>query len=365
MTDQQLVLISNKQLREQSYIVPNDKYGMASVLNLNVRRTMLACPNVEDEKTAAVLAVSEQVVIGRALQLGSCLQLGDVIVKASAGGGRVEVAPEYRGKGVCTSMINWRINNLEYDYLIGALYSTMMLPILKKMGFVIFEKPLFIYFKNLKPRLRAIGLSGALLSICAWIANVPLRVLDLINWLRRVSLQHKFVIIQEQIVPKWAGEMSMKDGHKFQEVHDQAWLQWNLDNNLNGHQRDIQSYYSIYDKKTSSPLGFFLTKERFEESAGHYCNVIKGTVCEWASADKRLTEADIHLLSLSKFSPDVFYINAIASEPSSIIKFIRMGFVRHGNFQVSFYDKKKQLDEQSRDVSNWRIRYGYANSIIC
>lgn len=365
MEDNTLLLISNKQLKERSYSIPDDRYGMAALMNDHVRETMLSCPNSGDEKTVLVLAIRNQIVVGRALQLGSRLKLGSRIVTSSAGGGRVEVTPECRGKGVGTSIIKWRMNNDEYDFIIGALYSTMMLPLLKKQGFVIFEKPLFIRFHSFRPKLQSLGLRGTLLSIITAIANIPIKCSDFVNRIRALHLYRSFIILKEDIVPEWAGQMSTNDNHKYQEIHDQSWLQWNLDHNLNGYPQDIQSFYAIYDKYTHAPCGFFLTKERYEESSGHYRNVVKGTLCEWASIDSRLCEADILLLSLRTFTRSVYYVNAIATDANSIKPYKRMGFIRHGGFQVSFLDKKHQLGDDSYDVDNWRIRYGYANSIIC
>ena len=69
-----------------------------------------------------------------------------------------------------------------------------------------------------------------------------------------------YSIRKESVVPEWAGEMCLNDGHKYAEYHDTAWLQWCLTHNLSGQPEDIQSFYSIY--KNDKPVGFFLTKQR-------------------------------------------------------------------------------------------------------
>ena len=147
------------------------------------------------------------------------------------------------------------------------------------------------------------------------------------------------------------------------ELHDRSWLQWNLDYNLMGHMRDKQSFYAIYVKK-GKPQGFFMTKERFEERAGRYQNIIRGTIVEWATIDANLlSEADIILMAMSTFSPDTFHIATVTSDKNTEKRLKLLGFIRHGNFQMSFKDKKEQFKDAS-DQNLWRLRYGCCNTII-
>ena len=50
------------------------------------------------------------------------------------------------------------------------------------------------------------------------------------------------------------------DGHKYMEVHDHKWLQWNLDYNFCGGINNHQSFYII--KRDGNPVGFFMLKFR-------------------------------------------------------------------------------------------------------
>ena len=164
-------------------------------------------------------------------------------------------------------------------------------------------------------------------------------------------------------VPEWAGDMCTKNTFKYFEYHNSEWLQWNLDNNLSGIPRDIQSFYAIY--RENVPVGFFMTKERVRTDVPNCRNMICGTVCEWATTDDHLTEADINVLSIPTFSNECYHILTVTNDNVTYRNLRKLGFISYGNLQMGFQDKGL-LDKypDMADINNWRIRFGCCNSML-
>lgn len=147
------------------------------------------------------------------------------------------------------------------------------------------------------------------------------------------------------------------------EVHDRGWLQWCLDNKCTENSNDQQSFYAVYDRQ-GNPKGFFMTKERFERSQGKYKNVIRGTIVEWGSYSKEeLSEIDLNLLAIDSFGTRVDNITTMLSDISDNKAMKKMGFIRHGSYQISI--KPGEINQDGISERNkWRIRYGGCNTII-
>lgn len=363
MSELTLHKISYKDLWEFKYKSFDDPYGIMAFMTDHLRETLLACPNNDDEtKTAMYVMTDGNVAVGRVLQFGTKLKANGEIVSAQTGGSSY-VEKSYRSQGVGASLLLASKLSKEYDLKINSLFSTMVVPMLRRLKYVIFEIPQYVIIRDLKPMLAAKGLKGFSLKIGGIIANIPIYCMDIVNKIKRKRLLKKFEVNQVLSVPEWAGELAANDGHKYMELHDREWLQWNLDYNMNGYQGDKQSFYTITDK-TRKPIGFFMTKERFEEKAGHYHNIIRGTIVEWGTVDSKvLSEADINLLAIYTFTPETFHILTVTPEANTAKSLKRMGFMKHGTLQMLIGDKKKQYADIG-DMNLWRIRYGSCNTII-
>lgn len=363
MSELVLHKISYKDLREFKYKNFDDPYSIVAFMTDHLRETLLACPNNKDEnKTAMYIMTDGNVAVGRVLQFGTKLKVDKEIVPAQTGGSSY-VDKRYRSQGVGASLLLASKLSKEYDFKINSLFSTMVVPMLRRLKYVIFEIPQYVIMRDLRPMLAAKGLGGFPLNLCGVMANLPIRCLDIINKIKRKRLLRQFEVRQVMLVPEWVGEMLVKDGHKYMEVHDREWLQWNLDYNMNGYPGDRQSFYTI-SNKLGEPVGFFMTKERFEEKAGHYHNVLRGTIVEWGSINtKVLSEADINLLAVYTFTPKVFQVLTVTTEAKTANSLKKMGFIKHGTFQMLIGDKKKKYDDID-NINLWRIRYGSCNTII-
>jgi hypothetical protein len=360
----EFVKISYQQLQENNYLSEyNDKYSLAAFIDDNVRNTFLSNPNNDDNsKTAILFAVDNGDIVGRSIIYGTSIKYDSQIIKVQSFGS-IEVDNTQRGKGIGTSISKYSLNNNEYSVFMCSLLSPSCYSIMRKPenACTIFDFPEYVKVINTESAFACRGFKGFPLKTLKTLGNIAISIFNIPNKLRTSRLKKVYTIQKETKVPEWAGEMCLNDGHKYAEYHDTKWLQWCLDYNLSGHNEDIQSFYCIYNKQ-NQPVGFFMTKERRRLDIKQ-CRMINGTICEWASIDKNLSETDINLLALDTFSKDCYRILTITDSSMTEKQLRRMGFIKHGYMQMGFRDKLNQFPDM-KDMSLWRIRFGCCNSIL-
>lgn len=353
--------ITYKDLRDQTWTSADDNYGMISeYLTSSVRSTLLANPNLNDEHKSAInTIICDGIIAGRNMLMPTKLKINDEIIMAQTGGS-YEIAEQFRGHGLGTVAFRDSIMNSEYAPYIGQLYSTTAAAIVRKLGLIIFEFPLYYKLCNSRPFLEAKGVSGFTLKVGTIIINALLRLSNIPNTFRLKKIKTFYRARKESVIPAWIDELTLYDGHEFMEVHDRGWLQWCLDNKCTENSNDQQSFYTVYDRQ-GNPKGFFMTKERFERSQGKYKNVVRGTIVEWGSYSKEeLSEIDLNLLAIDSFGTRVDNITTMLSDIKAMKK---MGFIRHGSYQISI--KPGEINQDGISERNkWRIRYGGCNTII-
>ncbi len=355
-------IISYEELKNGSYVVENDIYDIAAYMTETRRRAFLACPNNTDHsKTAMYLMKVDGDVVGRTMLFETKLKLDGEIVKGQCGSA-LYVHEDFRNE-IGAELMMYSLMNKECDYKLSAGFTSVVLPMYRKIKYVVFDIPEYIKLRSFRCIFDSFGIKGALLKMTTGIADFFMRVYDL-SWNMKVKrLKKKYDVRKENIVPNWAGDMATNDGHRYMECHDRDWLQWVLDYNFNDGPDNIQSYYSIYDKK-GNPKGFFMTKIREIESAGRYNRHLRGSVFEWGSNNAELNESALDLLALSTFAKDVDIVVTVSNSKEVESRLKRAGFVRHGSFQIAFKDKKKKMGESISDESMWRLRYGYSDTVL-
>ena len=284
-----------------------------------------------------MLAVVDDLIVGRHMMLNTKLKVGDETIDIKTGGGAI-VSTKCRGMGIGSRMINKAFELEESDLYYGALYSRTAYDIIRKKG-VMLEIPQYVKFihKGIK------------------------RVLDLPLMIRSSFLKRRFTVERLTTVPQWAGEMAMNDGHKYMEIHTTEWLQWSLENIATGVPTDYNQFHAIYDKN-HEPVGFFMTKVRTATKNGETFD--KANLAEWATSDSsRLNEVDINILAVDAVSSVVSRLWTITEKSSSAKAMLRHGFKRRGWLAMHVRDKKHQYPDIG-DVGQWRIRYGCCNTII-
>ena len=335
--ESRLINISFNELRQNDFSCFSDAEGILSSGLDIYRKALLDNPYSDDTSTACVLAVVNNLIVGRHMMLNTKLKVGDEIIDIKTGGGGL-VSSKCRGMGIGSRMINEAFELEESDLYYGASYTRAAYNIIRKKGGML-EIPQYVKFshKGIK------------------------RVLDLPLIFRSAILKRRFTVERLTIVPQWASEMAMNDGHKYMEVHTTEWLQWALDNIATGVSTDYNQFHAIYDKN-HEPVGFFMILMRTVTRNGE--TFTKANLAEWATSDSsRLNDVDINILALDTVSSLVSRFWTI-TEKSSIGKaLLRHGFKRRGWLAMHVRDKKHQFSDIS-DVSQWRIRYGCCNTML-
>lgn len=332
-----MVKISFDELRQNDFSRFSDAEGILSSGLELYRKAQLDNPYTDETSTACVLAVVDNLIVGRHMLLNTKLKAGANSVDIKTGGG-ILISSKFQGMGIGSHMMNEAMELEEADLYYGALYSRAAYDIIRKKDTML-EIPQYVKFmhKGIK------------------------RILDLPVMVRRSILKRRFTVERLMTVPQWAGEMVMNDSHKYMEVHTTEWLQWALDNIATGLPTDFNQFHAVYDKNYE-PVGFFMTKVRTVTKNGETFN--KANLAEWATSDtSQLNEVDINILAIETVSSLVSRLWTITEKSSVGKAILRHGFKRRGWLAMHVRDKKHQYPDIG-DVSQWRIRYGCCNTMI-
>ena len=309
---------------------------MTSGLEL-YREALLNNPYTKETSTACVIAVVDDLIVGRHVMLNTKLKVGDETIDIKTGGG-IQISSRFRGLGLGSRMMDEAMELEESNLYYGALYTRAAYDIIRKKDTML-EIPHYVKFihKGIK------------------------RLLDLPVIFRRSILKQRFIVERLATVPQWAGEMAMNDGHKYMEIHTTEWLQWALDNIASGVPTDFNQFHAIYDKN-HEPVGFFMTKVRTVKKNGETINL--AYFSEWATSDySQLNEVDLNILAIETVSSLVSRLWTIADNSSTGKALQRHGYKRRGWLAMSIRDRK-HLYPDIGDVSQWRIRYGCCNTML-
>lgn len=340
----------------------NDKYGIVSYEYEARRKAFLSNPwTGADDDVFMYIVEADGIPVGRTMLFESRLKIGNEILPLYSGSA-LEVKDEFQKYGLGGEIFAFGGTIKKRKLNLSAGISDMALPLYKVTKFHIFEFPKLLRINNAKPLFGKYGIKGVLQSILGALTNLPLRFYYILTNGKTRKLKKQYTLEKVTTVPQWVDEVTLNDGHKYAEVHDQKWLQWNLDNSFKSHKRDIQSFYVI--KQNGNPAGFVMIKERYRDEVQGMKNVILGSIVEWGAFDEnKLNETNIYRLSLGTFSKDVDVIETATNNVDTQHKLKRMGFIHHGDAHIALQDRKKVLTDAG-DVSLWRLRYGYADVIL-
>ena len=340
----------------------NDKYGIVSYEYGPRRKTFLANPFAgSDEDVFMYLVEADGVPVGRTMLFETRLKVGEDILPLYSGSA-LQVEESYQKYGLGGEIFAYGGTIKKRKLNLSAGISDMALPLYKRTKYHIFEFPKFLRVNNSRALLGKYGLKGILLATASALVNFLLHLFYLLSKERTGKLKKQYTLEKTEVVPEWVDDIVLDERYKYAEVHDQKWLQWNLDNNFKGHERDIQSFYII--KLADKYVGFVMTKERYRSEVQGMKNVMIGSIVEWGSVNEsKLNEASIYRLVLDTFSKDVDIIETATNNADTQHELKKIGFIHHGNAHIAFKDKTKQLTD-SGDASLWRLRYGYADVIL-
>ena len=363
MANIDLTIIKYTELNEGVNCIEGDDFGIAAEILSEPRvDAYLKNPNLSnDYKYGIALSRVDGKIVGRAATFPTRFKIDSEIYE-SISGTALEVKEEYRHFAVGADIVTQPIFDKQYNYIVYSGISDMALSLYRKLRFIIFPFPRLMLAGRSRSLLEFKGVKGAMLNILSPLVDIPINVLHRINRYRGSKIAAKYMIKKLEIVPEWVNEITLNDGHKYMEVHDQKWLQWNLDCNFRGLNNDIQSFYAIYN--LDRPIAFFFLKERYRENAGGLKKVHIGSIMEWGiSKGASITEADIIKIALTKFSKNLDVIEFATVDRDTIAKMKSFGFINHGDAHIAFKDLSK-VCKDANDINLWRIRYGYADVIL-
>lgn len=349
----------------------DDSYGILSYQYQQRRKILYGNPVLNTEnlsKTFLYIAIddrskedeikSKKNVIGRCYYFPTRLLLCDT-TEIVQSGSAVFVHEKYRQLAVGAEMFTHSTFSEDYNQRLYAGISPLALPIFKKLKYSIFTLKRLCFRKNYQPYLRQKGVIGRSLSYIAPIINNIALLPFFVNRKSKV-LNQQYVVKQCETVPVWIDDMVLKDGHKYMEIHDHKWMQWQLMGAFRGGKENRQQFFAIY--YNDHPVGFFLTKQRMLNKKH---NVIMGSIVEWGSKDeKELSEAEIYELALETFEKDVYLIDIATNNEETISRMKKIGFIDGGEEHIIFKDNLNMCDNDIKDEKQWRLRYGYADVIF-
>lgn len=356
--------ISYRDYTTGNFQLKEDPYHIASfLLTKNRIAAGYNCPfNTSPDNCAFLFVNADDTVAARLQCFGTQFYARGKIIPAGTASA-LEAAEPLRHLGIGVEPLLAFTMSEEYPANIVSGLSEMALPLYKKLRYHILAFPRIMQLRNVRCILESKGFKGCLLKTCSKILNIPLGWFISISGRKGKRLLREYQVEKVEHVPAWVDDAVLNDGHTYMEVHDHAWLQWNLDNNFSGLPQDIQSFYLV--KKAGEPIAFFMTKERFREQAGGVLqNVLIGSIVEWGiRSGNLLSEENIYRMAALTFSPQVDIVETATSNLQVVKAMKRCGFLPHRHAHIALKDKTKQYKDAS-DINLWRIRYGYADVIL-
>ena len=346
------------------YVSEGDVYGLASYALAEPRKTaFLSNPFLTDtSKVMLKLLRDNGIIIGRSMMFPSRFKADDMVIE-TMGGSALEVAKEYRNGEAGAHLMAYNIRHKENNAIISSGFSQIAAKCHKALRAYMLCFPQLMQVINYRKVLQKAGLNKIISSLVGVFLNVL--TWPIIRYVRTksVKMNKHFSVRQETVVPDWVDEISINDGHKYMEVHDHKWLQWNLDNMFHDHPDNCNRFYSV--SNNGDNIGFFMIKERHAPlNRGKGGDMVIGSICEWGTKESDvLSEEDVHVMALSHFSPNVDVIFMATNDNDVVKRMRKFLFFSKGEAKIAFYDLRKEYKE-AKDINLWRVRMGYGDTIL-
>lgn len=277
----------------------------------------------------------------------------------SVSGHGLSVSAKHRGLGLGTHLTDQRLDFSETKSLLLCDASQMHLPILKKLGAIVFLMPRVIMLRHSFSVIEK-KMNRTIAKCAAPIVDVLLRIPSLIVNYRTRKLKKYLSIKELDIVPKDVEHIIDTDSHRFKENHSQQWFNWVKDYSLVKDSSMIKKFYGVFNG--SEMVGFFMTKKRFYQQASHrgYKNVMMGSLMEWGTIDNHIvSDHELCMLALASFDKSVDAIELCCPNNESANYFKKMGLAQigDGNVVIRYRDNSPLKNIHNLgDQSNWRLR---------
>lgn len=337
--------------------IKDDCYGLAKECFSEARKAaFLSNPFLIDKTTTMVLlARVDGVVCGKRMFFPTRIYASGEEIQAF-GGSNYYVHQDYRKYALGGALILYAAKK-KNNFLLSAGCSNNSIKIYEALKGSVFYIPSFKQVRRSIFLIDRTSVKSFAFSLLDSVKSFFLYPFVIIARISNGKYRMRYEVTQLKTVPQWIEDMVKNDGHKYMELHNKDWFEWNLNNSFAKDPYDVQKLFSVYDNK--KPVGFFLIKER---KVG---KKVIGSLMEWQTADEtRLSEVDIVRLAMMYFSKNVMEV-IISSLDQQVQLYcgVKHGFVVSRSQNIVCKDLKKQYPDSS-DISNWRIRPGYADVIM-
>lgn len=346
------------------YVPEGDEFGLAAYALAEPRRkAFLSNPNLTDTSKVMLKIIRENgKIIGRSMMFPSRFKADNQVID-TMGGSALEVAKNYRDGEAGGGLMAYNIRHKENNAIISSGFSAVAAKCHKALRAYMLNFPQMVQIHDFRRVLPLLGVNNTVSCLFGFLVNVLAWPFLRIVKYKACKAKEKFRVEEVDVIPKWVEGISLSDGHKYMEVHDCRWFQWCKDNMFHSDVHNVTRFYTV--SKNEENLGFFMIKERavvlYENESNQ---MIQGTICEWGTKDSSaLSEYDLHLVALSTFSDDVDVVFMATTDENVIRKMKRLMFVKKNEAKIAFYDLKKQYKD-AKDISLWRVRFGYGDTIL-
>lgn len=351
-------VITYKQIRE-GYVIDRDNAGIAAY-DISPKRikTFLANPFLNDEtKCMIYLSRVDGIVRGVITFFPTQVKVGEEYIE-TVGASAMQVQEEFQEMALGAELVTYPFYNENNKMLVYAGFSADALPIYRAMKFGVFGMPKMIQPISTRLIFERAGLKGLVLDLATIVSNCVVRPYIAFATIGSRCLSKKYHIEKMDKIPDWVNDVVLNDGHKYMEVHNKEWFQWNIDYCFLDNPRNKQEFHAIYENDRS--VGFYMTKDRICMLGGlKKHTMVFRSIVEWGSFDEtKLSEFDIYRLALINKPKDVKMIQVASYDKEVTRKVKKLGLLHHGFAYMGCRDLTKQYND-SKNPDLWRIRVGY------
>ncbi len=334
----------------------DDSYGVLSyALSEDRKKAFYNNPNLLDRSKPFIrLYVNDNVIVARSMNFTTQVRIKQNTFPASSGSS-LFVQEDYRQYGLGAELMLDKVRDKSEVFCLSAGLSNMVIPLYKVLKYTVLSFPIFSLRRHNTYAFINRGFPLCLSKGLGWILDFILKLKYFSLYRTSHKLCSLYRVEEVSEVPHWVDEIVLDSKYDFMEVHDRKWLQWNLDNSYHSESPNRQGFYIVY--KISEPIAFFMVTERKRDNK----NV--GRIVEWGIKGQQITEYDLILLALNSFNKDVDEIKVLTQDINIQTHLSKNGFVENDHFEIAFKDLKSN-QKDIMDVNKWRIRYGYADSIM-
>ena len=256
-----------------------DGYEVSS----KVKQTIQENPSNEGREVAIQkLGVVDGRIGGAAYSFPTRMEIDGCLVRGCTGG-ELSVEDWARRSGLGFDLCDFDSDNRDGDHVIfeGAGLSQIAVKVHRFMGFKVLEYPRYIMLLKSRALVeqRFPGRMGKVLCRVCDFAIAQYSLLIKLFYSIRSKGSAVEIVVDGDIEKLDDVARFTRDGSRFSEVHDSAWLRWVLNCSYSS-ERKIGL---CLVQQNNMPIGFFMFKKRFHKQASHrgFKNVNLGSIIEW------------------------------------------------------------------------------------